>query len=331
MQRSSAAALVLVLALVHGAHAQTSGAQCNSGFDWTFNTRGQSPCTVAAYLDSACQAVPSQAYIEPLNPDSHYTLDKSAANNCFCNTVFYSVISACALCQGEEYVPWPTWNANCSNTSIEQFPNPIPLGTAVPAWAYMPLTLDAWNATKAEAFETPNNTDITASGSASSDSIPPFTSTSPNSVITPTPVTTAGAAANVSPAKQKTDVGAIVGGVVGGVAGLVLAVLALLFWMRHRKAQRRPPSAAFQKAEPLTISPYTPEPVEKEFSPHTLTSPYSVSSLGRLYNADDTSTLPEGYTGHSVYSQSQRGSAIFSAQNGYQPAGIRYMGVPEVY
>lgn len=326
----AALALALLLAVPQRAYAQISDAQCKAGFGWTFNSRGQSPCTVAAYLDSACQPQPSDAYIQALDPGAHYVLTQSAASECFCNTVFYSIISACAVCQGNDYLPWTTWRTNCTTSFTDEFPRQIPVGTSVPAWAYQNLKMDYWNATDAETYRAHNSTDIAAPSAppSSTSSLPPSTSSAGSVTFSPISISETPAPAESS--TKKTNVGAIVGGVIGGVAAIVLAVFALLFWLRHRKAQRRPPSAAFRHTAPLVITPYTPEPTEKGFSPHVPTSPYSTASVGRLYNPEDPSTFPDVQPVGSVYSQSLRGSAVFSAQNGYQPAGIRYTGVPEV-
>ncbi|EKM54273.1 uncharacterized protein PHACADRAFT_210091 [Phanerochaete carnosa HHB-10118-sp] len=320
--------IVLVLALVQSACAQISGAQCLAGFEWTFNSRNQSPCQIAAYLDSACQADPTDAYIAPLDTGSHYVLTQTAANDCSCNTVTYSIISACALCQGDDSVPWTTWNTNCTRSFVEQFPLTIPVGTATPAWAYMDVALGSWNATDAEAFKANNNTEFIASIASTmpSSSVPSSTSTSASSssAVIPTPSTIDATVPRSS--TKKNHVGPIVGGVVGGVACVVLAVLALALWLRRRKAQRRPPSAAFRTPAPLVTTPYTPDSPDKHFSNSIIASPYSATSAGMLYNPDDPTTYPDTH----LYSPNLRDSVIFSAQNGYQPAGIRYTGVAEL-
>jgi len=299
-----------------------------AGFDWTFNSRNQSPCQIAAYLDSACEANPSDAYIAPLDNSSHYVLSQSAANDCFCNTVFYSVISACAVCQGDEYLPWATWNTNCTRSYVDQFPVTIPAGTAIPAWAYMDVPEGLWNATAADAFKAINDTEFTAStaSATSSSSLTPSSTSS----VTPTQSTTPVTVVAPSSSSKKTNVGAIAGGIIGGLAVVVLAAIAFVLWLRHRRAQRRPPSAAFRATTPLVTTPYMPDTVEKQFLPDTAPSPLSATSAGRLYNPDDPTTFPDTQPVDSVYSQSLRGSAVFFAQNGYQPAGIRYTGVPEL-
>ena len=239
-----------------------------------------------------------------------------------------------------------------------RFPETIPVGTAVPAWAYLDVTTsNDWNLTTAKNYAAQNKTEITNPSSTSSTSSTSMSSTSSGSA-SPTATT-----APTTHTSKKTNVGAIVGGVVGGVCGAVLLLLALLFWYRRRKAQRRPPSAQFRQPSPVLIAaPWTPD-AEKRFSP----GPTSPVSIGRIYvstycpvlcrllcsdtcffdprwmgeltylfhwfvqNPDDPSTFPDAQPPvNSIYSQSTRGSAVFSAQNGYQPAGIRYNGPAEL-
>ena len=47
----------------------------------------------------------ADAYVDALEPDHHYTLPASAADDCYCNTVFYSVMAACSACQDDEFLP----------------------------------------------------------------------------------------------------------------------------------------------------------------------------------------------------------------------------------
>ena len=70
------------------------------------NSRGQNPCLMTAYLNSACLADPTDAYVYSLPEDYHYSPPTIAiATPCQCSTVFYSMISACATCQDRTSVP----------------------------------------------------------------------------------------------------------------------------------------------------------------------------------------------------------------------------------
>lgn len=71
------------------------------------NSRGQNPCLIAAYLNSACLADPTDAYVYPLPDDYHYISPTvQFATPCQCSTVFYSMIGACATCQNRENLPY---------------------------------------------------------------------------------------------------------------------------------------------------------------------------------------------------------------------------------
>ena len=92
----------------------------------TFNSLGQSPCVVAAAL-AVCNGRRSESgltvcwkwlmiavyavfKLPALPPDfvyygpSNYTTEGDV--DCICNTVFYSLLSACAYCQGRDWIPY---------------------------------------------------------------------------------------------------------------------------------------------------------------------------------------------------------------------------------
>lgn len=169
----------------------------------------------------------------------------------------------------------------CHNMNIHQcpesniacrFPEPVPVGTAIPAWAFLPIesTDNLWNLTVAKAYAAENTTEITAPSASASGSSPsassPATSASSASVGSSASGTPTAVAAASS---KKSNTGAIVGGVVGGVGGALLLAAALLLWFRRRLAQRRPPSAQFRQPSPppLVATPYSPESEKPLFSP----------------------------------------------------------------
>jgi hypothetical protein len=98
----------------------------------TFNSLGQDPCLVSAYLESTCNGgSPSSFFlyhlpiltsrtafsVPALQPGYEYTGPSiDDYNLCKCNTVVYSLLSACDACQGAEWIsyvlhppPSPTW------------------------------------------------------------------------------------------------------------------------------------------------------------------------------------------------------------------------------
>jgi hypothetical protein len=121
-----------------------------------FNSLGQSPCDVTAYMMSTCNreselfslfASPAlwshliaEYKLGPLSPGYVYSgpgrPDHSdTANLCLCSTVGYSLFSACGACQGRDWmkcgytvsssqlltadvtvISWSEWIANCTKT-----------------------------------------------------------------------------------------------------------------------------------------------------------------------------------------------------------------------
>ncbi|KAN0119069.1 hypothetical protein V8E52_004516 [Russula decolorans] len=92
--------------------------------------------------------------------------DYDDSDLCKCNTVTYSLLSACVACQEEEWISygipfvviikslgliWPKYMHNCTKVlPSSSFPNPVPYGTRVPYWALIDVTVkDTWDALKA--------------------------------------------------------------------------------------------------------------------------------------------------------------------------------------
>ncbi|KIJ23832.1 hypothetical protein M422DRAFT_275520 [Sphaerobolus stellatus SS14] len=101
--------------------------------NWMSNQRGMSPCEVAANLEALhIKKLPSTSsvYTGPRNGHS---------NPLQCSTVSYSMVSACAVCQGGGFKSWKGWASNCimRDISVGNYPLPLPPGIEVPTWAYM--------------------------------------------------------------------------------------------------------------------------------------------------------------------------------------------------
>ncbi|KZO99556.1 hypothetical protein CALVIDRAFT_553072 [Calocera viscosa TUFC12733] len=218
--------VLLGLLLLAGAAAQTStNATCSSSYDWMSNSEGQSPCLVAADLQGVCNN--DKWFIPSLPSGTHYVgpTTPQLATLCICNTVVYNLVSACAACQGGEWVAWADWTTNCSVNVMTRgsFPGPVPGGTSIPAWAEVDTSLEgSWNAVEARSV----------AGSALPDTFPSSTGSSSTSATSSATATTTPAAGG-----SQTNIGAIVGGVVGGVA-LILLLIALFFFFRIRKNRR---------------------------------------------------------------------------------------------
>ncbi|KAH9961645.1 hypothetical protein BGW80DRAFT_1358154, partial [Lactifluus volemus] len=125
---------------------RVTGLNCTqpSGWDWSYNSLGQSPCTVAAYMMSTCSSdgVWNMSN-SPMSFGKGYT--PTRGNLCMCNSLMYSLLCACSGCQGGGWFPWDIWSGAC-NTTTAPFPHPVPCGTTIPHWAVIdlidPLT---WN------------------------------------------------------------------------------------------------------------------------------------------------------------------------------------------
>lgn len=197
------------------------------------NSLGQTPCLVTAYLGSPCSGGSYQIF--PIPAGTQYLgppLD--GTNPCQCNSVIYSLTSACGVCQGLIPVTWSSWKTYCSTAYTQLYPTTIPTGTAVPNWAYLDVvTGDIFNATAARLDGDLPESNATA----------PLTTTSTASLSTSVPVSTTSTGSS-TPTSKSSDVGAIAGGVVGGIVGVgAITGLAAWFFIRRRRSRSAPPVA----------------------------------------------------------------------------------------
>ncbi|PPQ89159.1 hypothetical protein CVT25_006531 [Psilocybe cyanescens] len=156
----------------------------------------------------------------------YYDPYHAKATPCMCNTVTYSLVSACGICQGQTYLYWHQWVDVCDGAStgvwLYKFPEPLPPDLDVPAWAYMDVTTTDFfhideafqNATSSvrsagtqtQAFSTPSN------------ALP--TSAAPSSTGG-TSISNSNVTYNMAPAPSepdngsKMDVGAMIGAITG--------------------------------------------------------------------------------------------------------------------
>ncbi|KAN0119078.1 hypothetical protein V8E52_004525 [Russula decolorans] len=188
-----------------------------SSFTWTFNSIGQSPCTVAANMLATCY---SGSYtLAPLPSGYAYggpTHDSS--NKCQCSTVGYSLASACAVCQGQDPASWSAYVANCTYIlPPSQFPNPVPAEVYVPHWAILDVTNE-------------NIRNRLASYVAGDN--PEY---GPGAIFGASGVYTSSASASASSTASSTSshsgghVGVIAGGAIGGMAIISIAVAAIFY------------------------------------------------------------------------------------------------------
>lgn len=219
---------------------------CSTSWGWSYNSLGQNPCTVAAYLMSTCNG--GSFTINPLAPGYHYTGPGGYDDTdlCKCNTVTYSLLSACIACQGEEWISWPKYVHNCTKVlPSSSFPNPIPHGTRVPYWALIDVTVkDTWDALKAYTIGgTPEAGPGTVLGhpirfvNATKELPPGATHKSTDSGVpattSPTCTSTQGRGLNAC---------AITGAFVGRVAAFFI-ICGAIFYLRRRRPRAQSPAS----------------------------------------------------------------------------------------
>ncbi|KAG1746108.1 hypothetical protein EDB19DRAFT_1690368 [Suillus lakei] len=280
-----------IVALVAAAAPQGAFAQivanitCLSSFGWMNNSLGQNPCLVTAYLGSPCGGGSYEINVIPAGTQ-YSGPPLNGTNPCQCNSVTYSLTSACGVCQGLIPVTWSSWKTNCSTAFTQLYPTTIPTGTAVPNWAYLDVvTGNVFNATAAQL-----NGDLPESNATV-----PLSTTS-----TPTSTTSTGSSMSTS---KSSNVGATVGGVVGGIAGVgAIAGLAAWFFIRRRRS-RRAPLAAFSNQSQMTQPPRFYDPADpRTFPPplpSTIQTTASAISYQNLANPQDFSqqSHPGQYNG----------------------------------
>ncbi|RPD62054.1 hypothetical protein L227DRAFT_48266 [Lentinus tigrinus ALCF2SS1-6] len=143
------------------AMAQSTDAKCQEAFTWMTNTIGQDACLVAAYLFYACNGISEEtipAFDTTFNMYDPLTQQEDL--ECGCNTVVYSILMACQLCQANityNVLAWTEYAQNCVNKTILSYPRPVPSGTAIPAWAYQ-------NVTKSNRFNGSEALDVSQQG-----------------------------------------------------------------------------------------------------------------------------------------------------------------------
>ncbi|KAF8463024.1 hypothetical protein DFH94DRAFT_481856 [Russula ochroleuca] len=240
--------------------AQISAPNCTSStWEWSYNSIGQNPCIVAAYMLSTCKG--GSYAIGALPTGSVYTgpSGTDGANLCMCSTVGYSLLSACGGCQGETWITWSEYSFNCTKTlPASQFPNPIPAGTCAPKWALLDVTNEnGWDFNKSYATggtpELGPGTILGSSGTSStsaSSTIPGPASASVSDSSTPNTATPK--ATPIPIGGHGSKAGLITGGIVGGIAAISLLVAAFFYRRRRRSrasfAARSAPESAGDSA-----------------------------------------------------------------------------------
>ncbi|EKM82551.1 hypothetical protein AGABI1DRAFT_125014 [Agaricus bisporus var. burnettii JB137-S8] len=306
----------------------------DESLDWSFNSVGATPCDVAADLAGVCNGgVFTLASLD--EGFSYIGPTQLNQNSCRCSTVYYSLLSACAACQGEQWINWTIYKANCSAVYPSVFPQHIPVGTIVPGWAYADIraTDNTFNITVAQGLEDrPESTGIASS--TRTRGLDSSTSTG-TGFPSPSVVDSSGSSSNA---------GAIAGGVVGGVAGLALIAGLVFFYLRHRRAAAQQPAYFATPRQPplddtmeqkMTQNAYGPSPIPP-FQPQRLYDPSDPSTfptpspaMSPSYNSGPYTPSPGSVTFQSSATHVPQHSIPSMSMASPHPAG-NYSGAPEL-
>ncbi|PBK78254.1 hypothetical protein ARMSODRAFT_968422 [Armillaria solidipes] len=258
---------------LHLVRGQNTNATCVSSYGWANNNLGQSPCLVASYLETACL---NTSFLVPALPNgSHYTGPNTAqANLCNCNTVTYSLISACADCQNRQYLNWGNWTADCAVVAVGLFPEPVPAGTAIPQWAYININSSTalYNPTEAEKLAEESGAPAASSTTSSSTASTPASSTSSSNAATASTSTSVSPTATSS---SGSNAGAIAGGVVGGIVFLMGTALVLFWFFLQRRRNARAAAGPADMVNYVNTSHVAPPPKQETLADRRGQSPMS--------------------------------------------------------
>ncbi|KAL1947886.1 hypothetical protein VTO73DRAFT_13610 [Trametes versicolor] len=234
----------------------------------SWNSLGQSPCIMAAYIQGACQ--PDGKFMVHALPDAAFNYPgptADTANVCTCSSIAYALFIW--HCKPTYNPPrrWSQWTKNCQAGDIHNgsFLHGIPTGTAIPDWAFIPIDgfLDEFDGVGSERigdkFESIGSVAPTAAGSTPSTTGGSVTSLSggPSATqhastgagVIPTSINSGAPASNTngpdsppetsgtSTQTHSANIGGIVGGVVGGLVGVAM-IAGLLVYFRRSRSRR---------------------------------------------------------------------------------------------
>ncbi|WVW80657.1 hypothetical protein I302_102643 [Kwoniella bestiolae CBS 10118] len=228
--------VIFLLTLLGGVKGQTTNATCFSTNEnkWMFNNAGESPCAVWSKVQSLC--IPQTSYINvpPLLDQSYsYNLPNGGSSGCQCNTVSYSLMSACALCQypSASLPSEQDWSGNCRNYANDGLGFDTSV-LSIPAFAY-----HQWSGST---FDQDQAKSSTATGPPAQSYTTTLSRTFPSSTLSSSSNTsnTSSPSTSSPDAEKQGDEksvswGPILGGAAGGLVLLVVLIL-LIRWFVTR-------------------------------------------------------------------------------------------------
>ncbi|KAF5315819.1 hypothetical protein D9611_004845 [Ephemerocybe angulata] len=229
-------------------YGQTSNVTCLPYYDWTSNSQKQTPCQVASSLLSLCNGG-KPFDVVPLSAGQHYQgpTTVSGSNPCMCNTVTYSLMAACGLCQGRSVLRWSEWSTNCPIVSLRQFSQPLPSGLRVPAWAYLDVKekdafdqfLAKGNANSTESTSALAPTTTSQTGPATSTALSDTTTSDSEASASATAESSEGEGAE-TPKPDLKKANRVGGAVVGSILGVALIFGVGTIALKRRRRARYP-------------------------------------------------------------------------------------------
>ncbi|KAK2463070.1 hypothetical protein APHAL10511_004725 [Amanita phalloides] len=196
--------VILFISPLTGALTGSSASCTDKRYRWAYSSQGHSPCNLAQELAEPCK--PEGFILPPLKSgDLYLGPPVNQTDACQCSSVFYSLVSVCAACQGRGWLYWSNFSRNCSRSWVSSYLGDIPVNTTVPPYAYLNVTIG-------------NKFDLTAAFRTATGSSSGF----PNTPLHPHKASR------------------IVGGVIACIAALVIAG-GVLFWFYRRRSRFRLP------------------------------------------------------------------------------------------
>ncbi|KAI0264830.1 hypothetical protein BGY98DRAFT_939727 [Russula aff. rugulosa BPL654] len=203
-------------------------ANCTS-LSWSFNSIGQSPCIIAAYMLGTCYG---GLYTLPPPPpgDAYGGPTRETSNECECSTVGYSLMSACATCQERDPFSYSEYVINCTTiVSPSQFQTLSLREHMFLAGLFSMSRENDWNAN--ESYTAGDSPEYGPGAIFGASGV--YTSSASTSSVT----TSSASASSTVPPKHShsgSHAGAIVGGVIGGIAFIFIVVAAICLWVLYR-------------------------------------------------------------------------------------------------
>ncbi|KIL60486.1 hypothetical protein M378DRAFT_918536 [Amanita muscaria Koide BX008] len=265
-----------------------------SQYRWTFNSGGSTPCRVAEQLFLPCN---TSLTIGPLNSNQFYRgMIPDMNYPCWCNSVFYSLLSACAICQGALLDHWSDFSKGCPRRWMTKYPLTIPARVRVPHWAYLDVQASdvfdpaaAASAVGSESTSPAQGSTTSSAGSSivTSSIVSPLPASTTASVLSTSSIisnsatlvssttsitssiTPTASASSASPSVASSQSGAsrrtvIAAGVAGGI--VTLGLIAGLFFCHRRRSIK---ASRKLMTTPYTYTGETPsETRKKPYDPH---------------------------------------------------------------